>query len=167
MCHPSRVNVAWGLCNSCYHTKRYKHVGRTHIRRDSPDCPPNRPPVPEPTESPSIMDIAWAAGVFEGEGSLAVTQKYGTHASISQKDKWLIERFQALFGGSLYLINHLTTKGEPTHFWLWTAYGPRGRGFLFTVYRFLSPRRRRQIDFIIARWRGKDRSSPIQQEVRQ
>jgi hypothetical protein len=92
-----------------------------------------------PAEHPTTQDICWVAGVFEGEGSVAPPSKHAGSlvVSITQKDKWLLERLRALFGGSV-LTNH-------TKYGRWNLSGARGRGFVMTIYKFLSPRRQEQI----------------------
>ena len=62
------------------------------------------------TERPTMLDIAWAAGIFEGEGSCSPMRIYNTkrqkswivaRAEVAQKDPWLCHRLRALFGGSV------------------------------------------------------------------
>lgn len=85
------------------------------------------------TETPSIMDIAWAAGVYEGEGSCADNHQ----VTVTQKDTWLLERFQALFGGRISFVSKSNCSR-------WVVTGMRARGFLMTVFSFLSPKRKMQ-----------------------
>ena len=91
-----------------------------------------------PTESVGTADLAWAAGVYEGEGSCA----YGAGseaARIGQKDTWLLYRLKALFGGSVHL-------SETS---VWQIYGAKARGFLQSIYGLLSPRRQKQIRAVL------------------
>lgn len=112
------------------------------------------------TERPSIHDIVWAAGIWEGEGS--VTGNFFMRgdgrrirliqATVAQKDPWILERFRTLFGGRIRAENQKGTgiihgravarKGVIFH---WCATGPRARGFFMTIWKFLSPRRHEQI----------------------
>ena|SRR3990167_9067469 len=92
---------------------------------------------PAPTEQATPHDIIWAAGIFEGEGS----SRYGAGteaACISQNGRWLVERLQALFGGTI-------TQSPGRDFSMWQIYGARARGFLQSIYGLLSPRRQEQI----------------------
>lgn len=111
------------------------------------------------TIQPVIRDIAWAAGIYEGEGSCSIHQagsklkadgrKYhALHARVSQKEGWLVERFQTLFGGT---TNHRIQAGQPIY--TWTASGPRAVGFLLTIFSFMSPRRKGQIKEAIMQWK--------------
>lgn len=93
-----------------------------------------------PTIKPTLLDIAWAAGIYEGEGSCQGRphkgSTHGDHVTVSQKDKWLLEKLKQLFGGSI--------KKHTGDCYLWFLCGPRCRGFLMTIYPFLSPRRKLQ-----------------------
>lgn len=94
-----------------------------------------------PTEHPTTFDIVWAAGIFEGEGC---ANKNGSHLEVAQKDEWLLNRFRALFGGS---IEHNRVNGfDPTKtISRWYLTGPRARGLVMSIYKFMSPRRQGQI----------------------
>jgi len=81
-----------------------------------------------------MLDIAWAAGIYEGEGCC---NKDGA-LHVAQKDPWLLLRLQAFFGGSV-----TETKGKRCGVWL--VSGARARGFAMTIYSLLSPRRQAQI----------------------
>lgn len=102
---------------------------------------PRRPLKPKPNRQPkavirpSIHDIYWAAGVNEGEGSILQTG-----ASVNQNDRWLVFRLQELFGGNVTMYN-----GGNGPIWNWSVCGSRGRGFIYTIFRLLSPRRQTQI----------------------
>lgn len=82
------------------------------------------------TVHPSVLDIAWAAGIYEGEGSAGYSG-----ISVSQSDRWILDRFKELFGGTVSY-----ERSIEMHFW--RASGARARGFLMTIYGFLSPWRR-------------------------
>lgn len=103
------------------------------------------------TECPNTLDIAWAAGVYEGEGtchSKRPVNKSGRPAisfslNVVQKNRWLCERLRALFGGSV--LYHERPDSSRTSTFTWDVHGTRARGFALTVYKFLSPRRKTQI----------------------
>lgn len=92
---------------------------------------------------PTIKDIAWAAGIYEGEGSTP-RNKSGVVAFVTQKDAWLPHRLQELFGGSVAQYESHSSLGQ-SPMWRWSACGSRARGFLLTIYPLLSPKRRAQI----------------------
>lgn len=59
----------------------------------------------------SDTDIAWAAGLFDGEGSTSVLKaqrdKYAyIRMSVSQKDRRVLDKFQSIIGvGRIYKAN--------------------------------------------------------------
>jgi hypothetical protein len=82
------------------------------------------------------MDIAWAAGIYEGEGNARKHRRIGSQVRISQKDPWILIRLKKMFGGSILKTNiGIHVLG---------LHGARARGFLMTIYKFLSPRRKMQ-----------------------
>jgi len=105
-----------------------------------------RPLKPEldATKVPTEIDIAWAAGIYEGEGTcrLAGKTKRGIMVQIVQKDPELLYRLRDWFGGSVSGIR----KGTACH--SYDACGDRARIFLALVYEFMTARIRSQIDAI-------------------
>jgi hypothetical protein len=91
---------------------------------------------------PSLIEIAWAAGIYEGEGSCLRAKKLGggCQAQVSQKDGEITLRLRDLFGGSV-CTGRLRS---------WHVSGARARGFLLTIYRFMSERRKRQIEHALS-----------------
>lgn len=89
-------------------------------------------------ESPSLCDLAWAAGVYEGEGHVRGREGDTIQVQIVQKDRWLLDRLVQLFGGAIY-----GPHGHSGCF-NWYVSGVRARGFVLTIFTFLSPRRREQ-----------------------
>jgi hypothetical protein len=92
-----------------------------------------------------MLDIAWAAGVYEGEGTVRSRHKRTIEMSVAQKDVWLLERLRDLFGGTIYQSKSQNSRGTKYTIAFWNLYGTRARGFLMTIYSFLSPRRRDKI----------------------
>ena len=90
----------------------------------------------ERTVVPTTLDIAWAAGIYEGEGSCEVNRRT-QRVKVTQKDRWILDKLQKLFGGRL---SKTPNKGCST----WQCYATRARGFLMTIYSFLSPWRKAQ-----------------------
>lgn len=103
-----------------------------------------RNPKTRPTTSPRMLDIAWAAGLYEGEGtiSLEIGQKTGRPrfmVSVSQNEPEILLRLKAMFGGGV-----ARTTVRATHH-IWYLNGLRAHGFLLTIFSFLSRRRRDQV----------------------
>ena len=91
--------------------------------------------------SPSINEIYWAAGVYEGEGSGRLHGR--SFATISQKDRWLLDKIKDLFGGVIKYRERAGASKKPI--FQWSITGSRSRGFLLTILVLLSPKRQFQI----------------------
>lgn len=94
------------------------------------------------SRTPSLVEIGWAAGFLEGEGTFnvnhnALARSASSKVSATQKQREPLERLQAFFGGSIAPF-----KGV---YWRWVVYGSRARGVMFTMFSLLSPRRREQV----------------------
>lgn len=92
--------------------------------------------------SPTTVDLAWAAGFMEGEGSFMVNRKsLGRNAcarcSAAQKQREPLDKLQRLFGGGVKPF-----KGS---YFRWDVSGARARGVMLTLFTFLSTRRRGQV----------------------
>jgi hypothetical protein len=98
--------------------------------------------APTRTESPTLVDLAWAAGVWEGEGSVIFAGTF--RIEVAQKDRWILDRLRERFGGSIYVRKEHYLGGRYIlHKWYLT--GARGRGFAYSIFSWLSPRRREQV----------------------
>jgi hypothetical protein len=95
------------------------------------------------------VEVAWAAGFWEGEGSVA--EKV---ANASQVNIWPLRRLKKLFGGTI----STNARRDPRRLdvsqpiWQWHISGPRGRDFMEAIYPYLSPRRQAQIDDKFITW---------------
>jgi hypothetical protein len=95
---------------------------------------------------PTAIEVAWAAGIYEGEGScIAVKKSNSFGVCIAQKDPELLYRMRDLFGGSINAYSRMFNGKEcPIHHW--KISGDRARTFIAVVYPFLTARRKQQID---------------------
>jgi hypothetical protein len=92
--------------------------------------------------SPSIRDISFAAGFYEGEGSLTPN---GT-VQIVQNDREILDKMQSLFGGKVYG----PYKGSSTNeYHVLTITRERALGFLLTIFTMLSKQRRKEIKSLL------------------
>jgi hypothetical protein len=97
------------------------------------------------TSRPKVRDIAWAAGFYEGEGSCNFAT-YSQHVTIGQVEREPLDRLRRFFGGTVTARpghDYGSYKSRPTN--TWVIHGPRARGFLLTIYAFLSAKRQAQI----------------------
>lgn len=103
---------------------------------------PNRPEL-DATKIPTSHDIAWAAGIYEGEGCcrLCGRGKRSFMAAVAQKDPELLYRLRDWFGGSV-------SKGSVNGFVIynWNICGDRARIFIALIYSYMTARRKEQID---------------------
>ena len=102
--------------------------------------------------SPSVADLAWAAGIFEGEGSAGIGGGSG-QMQVTQLDTWILYRLQEFLGGSVggpYRNDYHSNLGHGRQKFVWYATGPRARGIAMTLFTFLSPRRRQQMKKLLA-----------------
>jgi len=105
---------------------------------------PSRPDL-EPTTTPSPIDIAWAAGFYEGEGSCCGYKKRSITAHACQKNPEPLHRLRALFGGSVNEYANPGTTKTGTIF-NWVVAGDKARIFLALIYPFLTVKRKSQVD---------------------
>lgn len=92
---------------------------------------------------PDSKRLAWAAGIYEGEGCVSLSRKslkypYSTlSVTVAQKDPYILGLLRHYFGG------HISgNKRKPILYW--RIHGARALGFLFTIFSWLSPRRKEQ-----------------------
>lgn len=127
--------------------KNYLNCQKHNLRFGYDRCLPTPNPKLAAIEQPTVKDIYWAAGIYEGEGSCQDTSPSGSglpSAAISQKDTWLLHKLVRLFGGKVYKRD----KHDACN--MWVLNGARATGFLLTIYSLLSPRRQSQIRHAIA-----------------
>src|SRR5271170_6920004 len=103
---------------------------------------PGRPDL-DATKVPSLIDIAWSAGIYEGEGCcrLAGKTKRGLMIQVAQKDPELLYRLRDWFGGSVKFA-HCSTVPADQQVYSWSACGDRARIFLALIYSFMTARRK-------------------------
>jgi hypothetical protein len=101
----------------------------------------------------SSTDIAWAAGFLEGEGSFVGGKQSQVTVSAVQVEIAPLERLVGMCGG--YLKQYRYKPGRAASpFWRWTVNGQRAAEVAFTVYTWMSPKRRRQIERMVLVWRN-------------
>jgi hypothetical protein len=105
------------------------------------------------TEHPTLLDLAWAAGFFEGEASFSRTSPNRAGGSserimVRQMNREPLERLQRLFGGRISIITPKTTtiaNYTPRPINSWEVSASLARGLLMTIYPFMSSARSKQI----------------------
>jgi hypothetical protein len=90
-------------------------------------------------------DVAWAAGLFEGEGCITLVHKdkpYNYRLVLSMSDRDVVERFAGLFGGKVYKVQPPRFKPHWQTQWAWHATGIRMREVLVQLAPYFGERRR-------------------------
>lgn len=90
---------------------------------------------------PTDVEIAWAAGIYEGEGCAAGAEGR-TIAVVNQKDPELLYRLRAMFGGRIEMIR----ADSPKFCHKWLLYGDYARGFFALIWPYMTSRRKAQIE---------------------
>ena len=118
-----------------------------------------------------LTEIAWLAGLLEGEGSFTLRRtgkgKYNTPAiDISLTDKDVLTRAAHLLGtqpSRAYKFKNSKEHHKP-HYACRLA-GRRAVGWMMTLFSFLGERRRQRIMGVVVEWRDKGRHPYRPQEV--
>src|SRR6266550_2276465 len=79
---------------------------------------------------PSTLDIAWAAGFYEGEGTCNFAT-YSQHVVVNQVEREPLDRLHRMFGGT---VRPIRAHHRSLPSWRWSAHGPRARGIMLTLY---------------------------------
>lgn len=103
--------------------------------------------VAKATKSPTLADLAWAAGFLEGEGHFAGSYSKTQTVRACQVQREPLERLQAVFGGNIperkYWNYAAAHNSQPIY--RWSISGARARGVMMTLFTFMSPWRQQQI----------------------
>jgi len=87
--------------------------------------------------TPKAEDKAWAAGFYEGEGSVLL-HRHTFRITIPQKQREPLDRLQSWYGGSIK--DPVPSKDLS----VWYLAGQGARNFMTDIYPMLSPRRQEQ-----------------------
>jgi hypothetical protein len=99
-----------------------------------------------------LLDIAWTAGFFEGEGCVSAAP-HKISVRVSQVQREPLERLQAMFGGKIYRFEQVD-RGVLRHYHRWDLNSGDAVGFMMTIYRFMSPKRKQQMRTTLTNWRA-------------
>lgn len=103
----------------------------------------------------SVKEIAWVAGILEGEGSFGLTNKRKAPCIwLGMSDADVIERVRSIVDKSLS-ITIIKNSRKPTYKdqYRITLNGSRAIGWMFTIYQFMSIRRKARIRECIQAWK--------------
>jgi hypothetical protein len=97
----------------------------------------------------SKEEIAWAAGLFAGEGCISHMERgaaFDLQVALVMTDEEVVRRFDAIVNrGRVYGPYHPPSSGDHRKpFWRWVALGDVGQDVLELLGPWLMSRRRRQ-----------------------
>lgn len=92
------------------------------------------------------IDVAWAAGVFEGEGSFNFDSRTGQSSGvrIQMTDLDVLEKMQSLFGGTIGTAYE--AKGNWKKCYYWYLGSISADNFVKEIYPYLMSRRKARAD---------------------
>ena len=97
--------------------------------------------------TPDTHELAWAAGLFDGEGWVGAPHQDGRlhlHAAVSQSDRGVLDRFRNAVGGLGHVHGPYARVGVKDH-WDYQVYSFEGvQAVLAMLWKFLSPVKREQ-----------------------
>lgn len=96
------------------------------------------------------IDIAWLAGLIEGEGNISINGRAFT-IRMKMTDRDVIYRAADLLGGPIYEGKRPQPHWKPT--WVTQVKGAPAAGWAMTLYPWLGQRRRQQVREGLAEWR--------------
>lgn len=116
-----------------------------------------------PSVSPTVKDIAFSAGFYEGEGSISLSEKVEIQIQIIQNDREILDKLQSHFGGKVYGPYQGSSGNE---YYNLRLVRERAIGFSLTIFTFLSKNRRKQIKEILEGKEGKREYKEFDKEKR-
>lgn len=99
----------------------------------------------------TAIEVAWAAGFIEGEGTFSASGDGGVSLCVPQVQREPLERLQRLFGGNIRQASN-TKTGKPLH--RWGVHGMPAAAATMTVFSLLSPRRMEQASALLTKWKA-------------
>ena len=100
------------------------------------------PFTPTQVGAVSTVQLAWVAGFLEGEGCFSLAGKTPT-CSANQVQQEPLLRLSQIFGGRLTLVPR---RGRAQPIWSWRIVGQRAVEVMLTLWTFMSPKRRSEIE---------------------
>jgi hypothetical protein len=98
----------------------------------------------------ATKDLAWIAGIVEGEGCYSYSKSPNIQVSMTDGD--VIDKLHALMAGSSRHSPWMRKDGyKPVH--TLVVHGSDAIGWMMTLYSFMGVRRRARIREILAKWK--------------
>ena len=100
----------------------------------------------------AVRDLAWAAGILEGEGYFGLRPQ-GITAALSMTDKDVVDRFHAIFGFGSRTERKLPS-GKTAYTWTVTNQTDAA-GLMMTMLSLMGERRQARIKECLMAWRDR------------
>ncbi len=97
----------------------------------------------------NTLEIAWLAGLLEGEGCFSYQCSPGIRIGLTDKD--IVERVANNLGHHIRGPYKYRINNKPVYYT--EIWGSAAIGWMMTLYDFLGERRKQKIKEIIARWK--------------
>lgn len=104
----------------------------------------------------ATLEIAWLAGLLEGEGSFGYYKGSPT-VQIQSTDVDVVERVTEMMGGKPYLPWKPKGKEHYKLVYKCSVHGAKAIGWMMTLFLFLGERRQAKIAEVIEEWKASDR----------
>ena len=102
----------------------------------------------------SVKDIAWLAGLLEGEGSFfTASHKRQPKLALGMTDEDVVRRASLLMGGVAICKTKPQHPNKPQY--KLVLAGGRAVGVMMTIYSFMGARRKAAIQQVIAEWKSR------------
>ena len=113
----------------------------------------------------SITELAWLAGILEGEGCFLLTTKSESNLgypqiNVSMSDKDVMDRVALLLEASIYLKADKRKESYKDQ-WVAKVNGARAAGWMMTLYSFMGERRKAKIRQVLFEWMQNPKPSKI------
>lgn len=99
------------------------------------------------TNTPRETQVAWAAGILEGEGSFIDREGYGIQATASMTDLDVLTTIQDVLGGSVLPDKRRNSEWKPS--WTWRVSGTKCYLVLIEILPYMHSRRSKKIEYLI------------------
>lgn len=95
-------------------------------------------------------DLAWAAGLIEGEGCFTLHSKRHPYLLVDMTDKDVLEKLHSIFPFGNIRGPYLH-KNKPKHKprWRFDAFGPKCRHIMLHIFPYLCSRRKSKINELL------------------
>lgn len=111
----------------------------------------------------SMTELAWLAGILEGEGCFLLTTKSKSNLgypqiAVSMTDKDVMDRIALLLEASIY-VKEDKRKEHYKDQWTARINGARAVSWMMTLYSFMGERRKAKIRQVLMEWRANPKPS--------